>query len=96
MATPTEERPPRGAQRPVGRTEAAEVGESTTDAATAPPEAPETAEDNRPLTFTLKLDPEHPYLAERGLATETIADFGLGYCSRRANKRIKIPRRLDL
>ena len=31
MATPTEERPPRGAQRPVGRTEAAEVGESTTD-----------------------------------------------------------------
>jgi DNA primase len=37
---------------------------------------------NRPLTFQLKLDPAHPYLAERGLSAEVIALFGLGYCSR--------------
>jgi len=35
-----------------------------------------------PLTFRLTLDPEHPYLAERGLSPETVAAFGLGYCSR--------------
>ena len=37
---------------------------------------------NAPLTFELKLDPEHPYLAERGLSAEVIAEFGLGFCSR--------------
>jgi DNA primase len=37
---------------------------------------------NPPLTFTLKLDPEHPYLRERGLSAEQVAQFGLGYCSR--------------
>ena len=35
---------------------------------------------NIPLTFELKnLDPEHPYLVERGLTKETIETFGLGY-----------------
>lgn len=37
---------------------------------------------NPPLTFELKLDPTHPYLAERGLSPTIIATFGLGYCSR--------------
>lgn len=37
---------------------------------------------NPPLTFALKLDPEHRYLAERGLEPETIEAFGLGYASR--------------
>jgi DNA primase len=38
---------------------------------------------NKPLTFQLKnLDQEHPYLAERGLNAETIAEFGLGYCKK--------------
>jgi DNA primase len=37
---------------------------------------------NPPLTFTLKLDAEHGYLAERGVPTEVVAEFGLGYCSR--------------
>lgn len=37
---------------------------------------------NPPLTFELKLDPEHPYLVERGVSAGTIATFGLGYCSR--------------
>jgi len=34
-----------------------------------------------PLAFRLTLDPGHPYLTERGLAPETVAAFGLGYCS---------------
>ena len=44
---------------------------------------------NRPLGFSLKqLDPAHPYLRARGLSPETIAMFGLGYCS---TGRIAIP-----
>ena len=49
--------------------------------ASAPPAAPE-GPVNPPLTFTLKLDATHPYLAERRVSAETIATFGLGYCSR--------------
>jgi len=53
---------------------------------------PEAPEENKPLTFTLTLDPAHPYLAERKLTTETIATFGLGYCLRGTMKnRICIP-----
>lgn len=38
---------------------------------------------NKPLSFELtKLDPEHPYLRERGLTEEIIREFGLGYCSK--------------
>lgn len=38
---------------------------------------------NKPLGFELQhLDAEHPYLAERGLSEETIAEFGLGYCAK--------------
>lgn len=37
---------------------------------------------NPPLTFTLRLDAEHPYLRERGLSAEQVATFGLGHCKR--------------
>jgi DNA primase len=37
---------------------------------------------NPPLSFALKLEPDHPYLDERGLSAELVAEFGLGYCSR--------------
>jgi DNA primase len=49
------------------------------------PAAPAQEKDaaNRPLGFRLeKLDRTHPYLAERGLTPETIAEFGLGYCAK--------------
>jgi DNA primase len=47
---------------------------------------------NPPLTFALKLDPDHPYLAERGLSAELVALFGLGYCKRGTMAgRIAIP-----
>jgi DNA primase len=46
-----------------------------------PPAAPNEPV-NPPLTFALKLDPDHPYLAERGLSNVTVAEFGLGCCNR--------------
>jgi DNA primase len=47
---------------------------------------------NAPLTFELKLDPTHPYLATRGISPETIEAFGVGYCGRGLMKgRIAIP-----
>lgn len=52
----------------------------------------ESTEPNPVLTFRLKLDSGHAYLKERGLSEETIAHFGLGYCSRGLMKgRIAIP-----
>jgi DNA primase len=39
--------------------------------------------ENKPLEFVLKnLQPEHPYLIERGLSAETIQTFGLGLCQK--------------
>ena len=38
---------------------------------------------NQPLGFRLqKLDTDHPYLAERGISSDTIEEFGLGVCSK--------------
>jgi DNA primase len=58
------------------------------DVVAAPPEpesekAEEDQTPNKPLSFALtKLDATHPYLVERGLSSETIATFGLGFCSK--------------
>jgi len=48
---------------------------------------------NAPLDFELKgLDHNHPYLLGRGFSKETIAHFGLGFCSRGLLKdRVAIP-----
>lgn len=48
---------------------------------------------NSPLDFQLKgLDQTHPYLRSRGFTPETIAHFGLGFCSRGLlNNRVAIP-----
>ena len=48
-------------------------------AATAPVSKPER---NRPLGFTLTLDPEHPYVRERVGVPEMAALFGVGFCAR--------------
>ncbi len=54
----------------------------------APGAAPtsETPSENTPLTFELKLDAAHPYLAGRGLTPETVAHFGLGISGRGSMK----------
>ncbi len=48
---------------------------------------------NKPLGFQLQnLDATHPYLTERGLTPETIAEFGLGFCANGSMKgRVVIP-----
>jgi hypothetical protein len=44
------------------------------------------------LSFSLHLDPAHPYLRERGLSDEDIETFGLGLASRGVMAgRIAIP-----
>ena len=54
---------------------------------------PEKSESNPILKFELKdLDGNHSYLTERGLAAETVATFGLGYCTKGTmSGRIAIP-----
>lgn len=37
---------------------------------------------NPPLSFQLKLDPEHPWFADSGLLPETVRIFGLGFCEK--------------
>ena len=55
--------------------------------------ASESTKANPPLKFRLeKLDQNHVYLSERGLTSETIEDFGIGYCSKgMMSERIAIP-----
>ncbi len=59
----------------------------------SPRESENIAGENKPLEFVLKnLQSEHPYLTERGLSVETVATFGLGFCSKGLQKdRIAIP-----
>jgi DNA primase len=56
-------------------------------------EADNASGENKPLEFALKnLQPEHPYLTERGLSAETVQTFGLGFCSKGLHTgRIAIP-----
>ena len=49
----------------------------------AEPRADEATGPNKPLKFRLeKLERSHPYLTERGLTTETLVDFGAGFCAK--------------
>ncbi len=74
-----------------GAKPASEQGATSAAPATSPAGA-EGSGSNKPLTFTLQLDSEHPYLAERGLAADVVQTFGLGFCSRGVLKgRIAIP-----
>lgn len=88
-----------GKDQPKGRSATKPPAKPVASAAAAePPEQPakrEATDDkapNKPLTFQLKLDPAHPYLAERGLTAETVAHFGLGYSDRGSMKgRLAVP-----
>lgn len=67
--TPKKDRPP--VKEP--------VPESKSPSATQKEEQPRV---NPPLTFELKLDPDHPWFAEVGIRPETVEEFGLGFCSK--------------
>ena len=47
------------------------------------PKSPPVREANQPLGFSLadKLDPNHPYLSERGLDETALREFGVGFCN---------------
>ena len=57
------------------------------------PSADDDSSPNKPLGFALQnLDTTHPYFAERGLSEATIAEFGLGFCTKGSmTGRIVIP-----
>lgn len=100
MKEPERAEPPRkperrGRRKPQDAREGPSTGETarpTENARDGPPVAPGQPI-NPPLTFSLKLDPTHPYLTQtRGLSSETIARFSLGYANRGMMKgRIAIP-----
>lgn len=84
-ATSRAEKSPQGQKKDEGVTEA-----SKAETERVPPATDK--EVNRPLTFTLKLDPAHPYLKERGVTSELADVFGIGACSKGLLKeRIAIP-----
>jgi DNA primase len=76
----------------VSNGDAAESETDTSEPAEPKPEKPraqapapkeEPTGPNKPLKFRLeKLERSHPYLAERGLTTETLVDFGAGFCAK--------------
>jgi DNA primase len=64
-----------------GRTEVASVRSAPATQAVAPAsENVSSIAPNHALSFRLRVDPTHPYLAERGLSPQTVEIFGLGYC----------------
>ena len=73
----------------------AAVGEAKPPALGVPAKSSETKSEtgtNKPLGFQLELNPSHPYLTERGFAPETVAEFGIGHCTKGVMAgRIAIP-----
>lgn len=68
-----------------GRRRPSNEAPRTSDPAPTPAADPQhqSEEPNTPLRFALKdLQADHPYMAERGLSPETVAEFGLGFCRR--------------
>lgn len=86
------EKPPKSASAAEEKKPAPSKEEPSPTPPNGSSEAQETGP-NKPLGFELRnLDPMHPYLAERGLSGETIAEFGLGCCNNGSMKgRIVIP-----
>ncbi|MFN0126907.1 MAG: CHC2 zinc finger domain-containing protein [Verrucomicrobiales bacterium] len=83
----------RRSSRPNTPATAESAGPSEPSATPAPKNAEDEGGSNPVLKFELKdLKSDHPYLAERGLTPETVAAFGLGYCSKGTmSGRIAIP-----
>lgn len=56
------------------------VVDGTQAAPVTTPNLPSPSSELKPLRFRLQLDPQVPYLKERGLTEETVARYGLGLC----------------
>lgn len=97
---PPPSRPPR--REEAGATPQALKPESAAIVKSPPTTTPEASDgggaseprgSNSPLKFELKeLQTDHPYFAERGLYPETVAHFGLGFCTKGTMRgRVVIP-----
>lgn len=90
-STSLRRKPRRGSQEPRSEVAAKEtasplpdghngaVGRSERPQAASPRETTTTR--NKTLGFRLTLDPDHPYLASRGVPPELVTLFGLGFCA---------------
>lgn len=85
-------RPVRGQKQPFKAVEP-QAGSSTSEAAPENVSEPNAASDevsdpviNPPLSFELKLDTKHLYLAEREVSKQLVADFGLGVAKKGSMK----------
>ena len=79
---------PKPAKRPLSRPEPLEVH---SDDPSEPQEVSK-AQTNPVLDLKLTLNPEHPFLADRGITPDVAREFGLGYCDQGIMKhRIAIP-----
>ncbi len=82
------ERPSRGPRKPQDEREGSRTAKGSSgpdDGSVEPPvDDPGGLVGNTPLTFSLRLDPAHPYREQRGgwLTPEVVAEFGLGFCNR--------------
>ena len=88
---PTSDAPPQAERLP--KAERSHDAERPPKAAKAKEPKPDEDGPNKPLGFALQhLDPAHPYLAERGLSAEAMAEFGIGYCQKGSmTGRIVVP-----
>lgn len=72
---------PPAKEKPAASSIARQAAPAGQEPSVKPEAEPEESGENARLSFTLQnLDPNHPYLTERGLNEETIAEFGLGFC----------------
>ena len=92
---PTQEKSPRPDKDTAGSPKPDTPPKAECPPKAAKPRKPDADEDgpNKPLGFALQnLDPVHPYLAERGLSAEAIAEFGIGHCNKGSmTGRIVVP-----
>lgn len=81
----------REAKQPKTRKTAAKASKAA-DGSPAASGEPPTPEPNPAIDIELKLDPEHSFLADRGITPELATRYGLGYCDKGIMRgRIAIP-----
>lgn len=85
-------RPPQQERAAKPQQHASPARSSTKEPEGSPCSAQVEADANRPLSFVLQLEHDHPYLLGRGVDPELAQEFGVGFCSRGMMKgRIAIP-----